>query len=152
MLKKIKYPNLVLCLMVIFRLEIGLNQQLSLKNQYSPLLTLSDFWGVIVDFDPMSSVLCLLLCTFDSDFRNLNNFPTLKKYQVLGTILFFQFCNHYFFQVCRPIFLYAKKMEIQVLDRNTMCIWSRNMMKQSVLSLGIHNLIYMKWIAQNKYG
>ena len=31
--------------MVLFRLEIGLNQQLLLKNQYSLLLTLSDFWG-----------------------------------------------------------------------------------------------------------
>ena len=42
--------------MVIFRLEMGLNQQLSLKNQYSPLLTLSDFWGVIVDFDPFLAI------------------------------------------------------------------------------------------------
>ena len=30
--KKIKYPTLVLYLMVIFQLEMGLNQQLSLKN------------------------------------------------------------------------------------------------------------------------
>ena len=41
--KKMKYPTLVLCLLVIFWLEMGLNQQLSLKNQCSPLLTLSDF-------------------------------------------------------------------------------------------------------------
>ena len=52
-LKKIKYPALVLCLIVIFQIEMGLNQQLSVKNQYSPLLTSPDFWEVIVDFDPL---------------------------------------------------------------------------------------------------
>ena len=77
----------------------------------------------------------LLICTFDSDFRKVGQFTTFEKSQVLGTISFFQFCTHYFFQVCRPIFSYAKKMEIQVLDRNTMCIWSHNMMKQRVFYL-----------------
>ena len=52
-----------------------------------------------------------------------------------------------FFQVCRTIFLCAKEMEIQVLDQNTMCIWSPNLMTPRgffLLSLGIHNFVYMK--------
>ena len=68
-------------------------------------------------------------------FWQVGQFATLGKSQVLGTIFFFSAEPIIFFQVCRPIFLYAKKMEIQVLDQNTMCIWSLNMMKQRVLYL-----------------
>ena len=35
-----------------------------------------------------------LFCTFDSKFRNQGKFPTLEKSQVLGTWIFFQFCNY----------------------------------------------------------
>ena len=69
------------------------------------------------------------ICSFDSGFRNKSMILTLEKSQVFGTILFFSFAT---IHVCRPIFSYAKKIEIQVLDWNTMCIWSRNMMKQRV--------------------
>ena len=56
---------------------------------------------------------------------------------------FFSVLHSLFFSGLQTIFLYAKKLEIQVLDWNTMCIWSCNMYDEtkSVLSLGIHNLI-----------
>ena len=53
------------------------------------------------------------ICSFDSGFRNKSMILTLEKSQVFGTILFFSFAT---IHVCRPIFLYAKKIEIQVLD------------------------------------
>ena len=58
-------------------------------------------------------VLGLSICTFDSDFRKLGQFATLEKYQVLGTI---------YFLIQHPLFFTG--LEIQVLDQNTMCIWS----------------------------
>jgi hypothetical protein len=60
--KKIKYPTLFSCVIVIFLLEIGQKSTIYNKNQITstsyqsrPLLTFSDFWVVIVDFDRISS-------------------------------------------------------------------------------------------------
>ena len=60
--------------------------------------------------------------------RTVGQFATLEKSQVLGTFFFLSVPYPLFFQVCRTIFLCAKEMEIQVLDQNTMCIWSPNLM------------------------
>ena len=79
--------------------------------------------------------------------RTVGQFASLEKSQVLGIFFFLSVPHPLFFQVCRTIFLCAKEMEIQVLDQNTMCIWSPNLMTPRgffLLSLGIHNFVYMK--------
>ena len=53
--KKVKHPTLLLCLMDIFLLEIGQNQQSPLKSLKKSLVDFIWFWAAIVDFLPMSS-------------------------------------------------------------------------------------------------
>ena len=78
----------------------------------------------------------LLICTFDSDFRKVCQFATLEKSQVLGTIVFFQFNTHYFFQVCRPIFLYANHMEQIGLCSFRLCVRKFQMTLISPITFG----------------
>ena len=47
-----KHPTLVLCLIAIFRLEMGQNQLSLLKNQIKSTRDSTGFWVTIVDLEP----------------------------------------------------------------------------------------------------
>ena len=72
---------------VVFRFT-SMAAALSIEYHCCTMAKTSQSWSDLVSYFNLSieHITCLLICTFDSDFRKVGQFASIEKSQALGTI------------------------------------------------------------------